>query len=465
MPDGLRRLLPSLRDLLLTAGPFVLIAGVLLGLAYHALQPTPPRRVVMATGPENGAYANFGRRYAEALRAFGIVVELRTTEGSAANLALLRDGRSGVDIAFVQGGSSDKLRAIDEVPGDSPLASLGSLFLEPVWVFHRLPPAAPAAAGRRGAATPPVRTQLSDLKGMRVNIGQPGSGTAPLFDKLVDANDLSRADFRISQLAPTPAIVALLGGELDAVVLVSAPEEPLVQMLLRTPGIGLLDFPQGEAYARRFPFLSAITLPRGIVDLAQDTPRQDARLIAPTTTLLARADTHPALLQLFAQAAVAIHGGAGWFNRQGQFPSTQLLEHPLAEEARRLYANGPPFLQRHLPFWLANLIERMWVVLIPLLAVLLPLSRILPPLYEFRIRSRIFRWYGRLREIEDALAASSAQPAALLDELSRLESRVEAIQVPLSHADELYALRSHIQLVRRKLVLRQPEPAESVSAA
>jgi TRAP-type uncharacterized transport system substrate-binding protein len=464
MPAILRRSLLSLRDLLITVGPFVVLALALMALAYWWLQPTPPKKVVMATGPENGAYAAFGKRYAEQLAKFGITVELRTTEGSAQNLALLNDKNSGVDLAFVQGGSSEKLRAIDEDVTDVTLESLGSLFYEPMWVFYRLPaPDAKASTGKAAKPAPPLN-QLTDLKGLRVNVGRPGSGIGPLFDKLIDANGLARTDFKLSNLGSTPAVMGLLGGELDAVVLVSAPEAVLVQMLLRTPGIGLLNFDQGEAYARRFSFLSPVTLPRGIVDLAQDIPSQDVKLIAPTATLVAQSDTHPALLQLFAQAAVRVHGDSGWFNKEGVFPNALYLERPLADEARRMYTSGPPFLQRHMPFWLANLVERMWVVLIPILAVLLPLSRIVPPLYEFRVRSRIFRWYGKLRGIEDELASGNARPATLLDELNALDRKVEAINVPLSHADELYALRSHIQLVRKKLKMLN-EPLEQPAAA
>jgi hypothetical protein len=174
-------------------------------------------------------------------------------------------------------------------------------------------------------------------------------------------------------------------------------------------------------------------------------------LVDTTTTLVARASTHPALLQLFVQAAHNIHGGTGWLARAGQFPSPQNTELPLAKEAERYYKNGPPLLQRYLPFWLANLVDRMWVVLVSIIAVLIPLARVVPPLYEFRIRSRVFRWYRQLRDIEDALRTRSASPAELLDELNKLDAKAQHVTVPLSYADELYSLRSHIQLVRERL--------------
>ena len=443
MPRIIRETLISVRDLLATAGPFIVLALLLLAAAYFFLQPTPPRHVVLATGPEGSAYAEFGRRYAAELKRYGIKVELRATRGSLDNLRMLRDPKQNIDIGFVQGGSSAAARMVDEDKGGVPLVSLGSLFFEPVWVFYRTEAAKSLPQGRLA--------EIAQLPGWRINLGARGSGTPGLMRKLLSANGIERDQLKYTNLEVTPAVLALLGGQIDAMVLASAPESPMVQMLLQTPGVGLMEFPQAEAYARRFPFLSPVTLPQGVVDLAKDIPAHDVPLIAPTTSLVAREDTHPALVQLFVQAAAKIHGGAGWIARAGRFPNPQNTEFPLAREAERFYRSGPPLLQRYLPFWLANLIDRMWVALFSIIAVLIPLSRVLPPLYEFRIRRRIFRWYRHLRDIEDRIAEGADSREALLAELDTLESKAEHITVPLSYTDELYDLRSHIALVRGRL--------------
>ena len=446
MPQALRQSLLSLRDLALTVGPFVLLAALLLGLAYAALQPNPPRRVVLATGVAQGAYAEFGQRYADRLKAHGIEVVLRPTAGAAENLALLHDPASGVDLAFVQGGVDLAQAAAadggDGSPQSDGLVSLGSVFHEPVWLFYRQD----AARRRLGQ---PVLTALPQLAGWRINVGAPGSGVPPLMQQLLAANGVAPEALTLQQLPVTPAVVDLLEGRIDALVLASAPESRMVQMLLQTPGIGLLDFAQAEAYARRFAFISPVLLPRGVVDLARDLPPADVRLVAPTATLLARGQLHPALVQLFVQAAQQVHGGAGWFQKKGEFPNAASSERPVAAEAQRVYRNGTPWLQRYLPFWLANLADRMWLALLGIGVVLIPLSRVLPPLYEFRIRSRVFRWYGQLRDVEAQVG--QRDPAELLAELDRIEGHVGQVTVPLSHADELYALRGHIQLVRRRL--------------
>lgn len=442
MSNVLRHVLPTIREFLVTAGPFIVLALVLLVAAYVVLDPMPPRRVVLATGAAQGAYAEFGKRYQALLAAQGVEVELRETQGAAENLQLLRDEASGVDLAFVQGGADDHAASADEDEAGGGLVSLGSLFYEPVWLFYR------EDAARRLLRRPTLST-LAELPGWRVNIGAPGSGVPNLMRKLVDANRIDPATLTLLQEPTTPAVVSLLEGRSDAIVFASAPESLMVQMLLQTPGVKLFDFAQADAYSRRFGFMSPVVLPRGVVDLARDLPPTDVRLVAPTATLVARESLHPALVQLFVQAARQVHGEAGWFQRKGEFPSTVNTERPLAKEAERFYRNGPPFLQRYMPFWIANLVDRMWIVLLSIIAILIPLSRVVPPLYQFRIRSRVFRWYGQLRHVEEAIGRRPADE--LLGELEAIEHRVERITVPLSYADELYALRGHINLVRERI--------------
>jgi TRAP-type uncharacterized transport system substrate-binding protein len=431
----LRHTLLSLRDLLISAGPVALLAVGLLVLAYWWLEPNPPKKVTLATGPAQSAYEAFGKRYQQALARYGIEVVLVPSEGSPSNLKLLRSGKA--DLGFVQGGAGER-----NANEDSGIVSLGSLFLEPVWLFYRVDAAKPFPGGQL--------TALTQLRDLRVNVGGRGSGTPFLMRRLFEANRMDPAQLKLSRLDQTAATVAFLNGELDAIVFASAPESLMVQMLLQTPGVRLMDLSQSEAYSRRFPFLTPVVLPRGVADLAQDQPPQDVRLVATTTALLAREGTHPALLQLFAQAAKDLHGPAGWFQRAGAFPTIQQSEYPVAAEAERTIRGGQPFLQRWLPFWLANLVERMWLALGIIIAVLLPLSRIVPPLYQFRIRSRVFRWYGQLRELENRLHAQPQEAGEVARELDALDERVGRISVPLSYAEELYALRNNIAVVRRR---------------
>ena len=479
----------AVHALLTTYAPFVFVLGLLLWVAYVAIDPTPPKKVVLAAGPEGGAYEDFARQYRAILARHRIDLEIQTSDGSMRNLHTLNTDKSAADIAFVQSGTTN-----DEAAERNGLVSLGSLFVEPVWIFYReaalakvkpmLPvetmPRVPAAVDRARLVKPRVRvespvtaiTQLGELRGLSLNVGPMGSGGPRLARQLLNANRVDKSAITLTNLQDTQAVMKLLDGSLDAVMFVTAPEEPFVQMLLQTPGIRLFNFDQAEAYSRRFPFLKHVVLPRGIVALEKDLPHEDVQLIAPTATMIAKAGTHPAIIELLVQAASEVHGGAGWFRRAGEFPNDQYTEVPVSPVAERYYRSGPPFLQRYLPFWLANLIERMGVFIVPLIALLIPITRVLPPLYSWRVRKRVYRWYGQLRDVEaevddDELAERNeaegppptrqraARRAKQLTRLDDIEKRVNQLVVPLSYAGELYALKLHIDRVRDKLAGRR----------
>jgi len=431
----------SLRDLLVSIGPLVLLVTALLVAAYWWVQPQPPHTVRLATGPAGSSYALFGKRYAAQLEPYGISVELVPTAGSADNLEALRTGRA--DLGFVRGGTGD-IAAGDE----DTLLSLGSLFYEPLWIFYRQ-----AALPKK-----PAVDELPQLARLRINVDAPGSGVPALMLQLFKANRLDPAKLHLSQRPSEEAVQALLAGELDVVVLASAPQSRFVHQLLHAPGVTLLDLAQADAYSRRFGFLSSVTLPRGVTDLAADMPDHDVSMVALTTSLLARDDTHPALRELFAEAAVRLHGDAGWFNRARDFPNTRTSELPVSAEGDQAINGTPPVWKRYLPFWLANLLQRMGLLIGGLVVLLLPLSRIVPPLYAWRVRRRVFRWYALLREVEERLENRSESTEQLLERLAHLDDRVNRVAVPLSYADELYALRNNVHAVRKR-VLARAEPA------
>ncbi|WP_313704220.1 TAXI family TRAP transporter solute-binding subunit [Massilia sp.] len=424
----------SLRDLLVASGPTIVLVAVACFIAYLVVDPAPPRQVRLATGQENSAYESFGQQYAKELERDDIAVGVQRSLGSQENLERLQRGEA--DIAFVQSGSTS-----EEGAAQGELVSLGSLFTEPVWLFLRENVKAKSLTG---------------LRGLRINLGPEGTGVPKLFRQVLAVNGIEPAQLTLGALENTPATVELLAGRIDGLVFSSAPEAPLIQMLLQTPGIRLFNFDQAEAYTRRLPFLTHVVLPRGIVDLGRDIPAQDYHLIAPTATLVAREDLHPALVDLFVKAAGKIHGGAGWFQQQGQFPSPKYTEIPVAPEAAKYYRDGPPLLQRYMSFWLANLFDRLWVVVVALAALVIPLSKIVPPLYVWRVRSRVYRWYGELRAVEQAVEDVPEDQRRfvrddLVHRLDDIETRVNHISIPLAYADELYRLRSHIDFVRERV--------------
>ena len=410
-------------------GPALLVMLLGFVVAYQFVEPAPPRTFTLATGGIDGAYHLFGQRYRAALARHGITVELRNTAGSVENLSLLNHG--AVDVALVQGGIADAGR-------DAALEALASLYHEPLWVFHRL------------------QDDLADLRGLRgrrLAIGASGSGTRAVALQLLERNGLDAQAIERRELAGKAAMEALKRGEVDAAFYVASPSSPVVAALLRDPDIRLLGLDRAEAYTRQFDFLSRVVLAAGQVDLAAGLPPRDVPLVAPTANLVAGADFHPALASLLLQAATEVHGGSDGFVAPGTFPSPHHLDLPLNDAAQRYFANGPPFLQRYLPFWAATLVDRMAVMLVPLLTLLLPLFKILPPTYRWRVRSRIYRWYRDLRTVEQRIfdGADDEIVAWANGELDRIEREVAQINVPLSYADQLFNLRLHIRFVRREL--------------
>ncbi|MFA9275139.1 MAG: TAXI family TRAP transporter solute-binding subunit [Candidatus Aquirickettsiella gammari] len=427
----------STKDALIAFGPIVLMVIAILFAAYYFVDPAPGRTLDFSAGQENSAYEGFAKQYAEELAKNQITLRVHKSQGSQENLQQISDPESNIDIGFVQSGSTNQADA--QAKG---LISLGSLFYEPIWIFYR---------------SKKDITNLQDFKGKKINLGPDGYGVRRLFRQILDVNNLEESDVHILQLESTPATVAFIEGTADVLVMSSASDSLLVQMLLQTPGVKLFDFAQAEAYTRRFPFLSHVLLPRGIVNMGKDIPSRDYHLISPTATLVAHESLHPALISLFLQAAKKIHGSANWFSRQGEFPSDRFTEIAVEAQAEKFYKNGPPFLQRYLSFWMSNFLERMWVLLIAFGALALPLSKIIPPLYVWRVRSRIYKWYGQLRSVEHALddATPKQRKQIAQEQLQRLdeiEAKVNHISIPLSYAEELYGLRSHIQFVRKRII-------------
>ena len=421
----------SLRDLFATAWWIFLIVGIGFVVAYQFVQPAPPKRIVITTGGESGAYYQFAQRYAAILARDGITLEVKSSAGSLENLDRLKADQA--QVGFVQGGVVPPKEDPD-AEDDSGLLSLGSLFYEPVWVFYR---------GERDL------TRLTDLRGKRIAIGQEGSGVRQLAQQLLAANEIEAGDHLVP-LSGLTAAEELQQGRIDAAFIIASESAPVVQVLLRSPGIRLMSFAQSGAYQRRFPFLTKLTFPQGVADLVRDFPPNDIKVLAPTANLIVRDDLHPALQSLLLQAASEVHGKSGFFQDAGEFPSYKDQMLPLSPDAARYFKSGPSFLQRYLPFWLAVLVDRLIVLLLPVVALLIPLLKVAPAIYTWRVRSKVFRCYGELKFLEDDLKNhfDRAKLAEYRSRLDALEDEAVQLHVPLGFTDLVYTLREHVNLVR-----------------
>jgi len=456
--NAIKRLLPprfrarvigvSWRDLTLSVLPFALILVGVIWIAVRYFHPAPPDTIVMSSGPDGSSFRLNAERYAKILARNGVKLVVLPSQGSLENLQRLNDPKFKVDIGFVQGGVAK--------PKDTEnLVSLGSLFHVPLMVFYR---------GNAKDKHPP--DQLSDFAGKRIAIGQDGSGTHALALTLLKSNGIEPGGkSTLENIGGEEAADALLAGKLDAVLLMGdSATPPVMRKLLNTPQVRLFNFKQADAYTRRFPYLNKLDLPMGAFDVGKNSPAEDYALIGPTVEMVARDDLAPALSDLMIEAAREVHGRAGLFQRAGQFPSPQEHEFRISDDATRYYSSGKGFLYRNLPFWLANLFNRVLVVVVPLVVVLIPGLRMVPWLYSWRIRSRIYRWYGVLISIERAAMnePTNEERLKMRRRLDEIENAVNQMKVPLAFADQFYVLRVHIGFVRDRLA--QPAPQSQAQA-
>jgi uncharacterized protein len=400
------------------------------------LIPPPPRSIELATGFPTGLYQKFGEKLQGELAEEGVSLKLRTTGGTADNLALLNDPYSGVDFAMVQGGVAD----LAKYPN---LVSIAGVFYEPMWVWYR-ESAFRAEGGKLNL--------LSQIKGKRVSIGNEGSGTLALSAELIRASGLTAADFIAEKLKPLEALERFKKGEIDVIFLVSSPEAPILKNFYETPNIRLMSFEQADAYVHLFPYLSKVTVPRGVVSIAYDLPRQDIQVLAATATLVGKQDMSPALVTLLLGDTYDILKSYSYLQKPGEFPSGTGLDFPLHVDAEIYLKDGPSFLHRHLPFWTAVWIGRFAKIVIPLLVILIPLFTYIPAAKNLLLRLKLSRVYEELKVIERNAFNPELKEKNFKD-LADIERRVGNIKVSMLDAKELYDLKGHVGDVRGRLNL------------
>jgi TRAP-type uncharacterized transport system substrate-binding protein len=438
--------------------PVAIALIIVFWIAAKLIEPSLPKRVVLATGPDSGAYQAFGERYRKVFEREGVELVLLQTKGARENYKLLRgpvaaDSTGGngataappaaepaakaeplphVDAAFVRGGIGTGAEAPHVV-------TLGTVAYEALWVFCR------------GKGT------LDDLPGLRgktVAIGGRGAGMRRMVRNLLKANGIDEDEFKAVEVGGVEAAEALLTGKADCIFLLESPEAGILRALLYAPDAQIVDFSRrADAYIKKMPFLQKVVLPEGGIDLAANTPPRPVTLLAAQTQILAQDELHPAIQMLLLQAAKEVHGEIGMFNAQGELPAPNRFDFPVSEHAERFFERGRPFLQRYLPFWLANLVDRAIVVLIPAFAIVFPLVRMLPPLYAWRMRRRIYRWYGELMFIENEMrrTLTRGETRDFGERLRWIEHEVHALQTPPAYANQLYSLLQHIDFVQQKL--------------
>ncbi|MBN3845782.1 ABC transporter substrate-binding protein [Paraburkholderia sp. Ac-20342] len=419
------------RKRLLIVGAIVLIVvlGWILALV---LQPAFQRTIVITTGADGGIYRGFADRYAPLLKHEGIKLDIRSSSGSIENYQRLTDPDSTYEVGFIQSGTTN--------PKDTDnLQTIAAVSYEPIWVFYR------------GDATIDL---LSQLRGKRISLGVPGSGLLNVSQVLLGYSGITSRNSTLLQMDANAAYQGLQSGRIDAAFFIGRPDADMQRTLL-TSNLKLMSFAQADALVQKFPSLSKIVLPRASASVADDLPRADVTLLAATALLVSKDTLHPALLYLLLDAARTVHGGEDYFTPIGTFPNLHTQEFPISDESIRYFKSGRPFLYRYLPFWLASLIERRLLILLPFMALLIGLIQALPRTLEARMKKRLEVWYREIKALEDEVwknfAPTRAQIAQWRDEIESIDASASQIRIPYRYFQDVYALKQAIGIVRDRI--------------
>ena len=410
--------------------PYLVALLLIAVVGYWLIDPAPPKKIVVSISKQDGNYQAYASLYGVLLQQQGVTLEIRESDGPVQSMEALRRKEADVDMAFMPGGVASLKSTVG-------LVSLGSLYYEPLWIFHRVK----------------LKVEnLSDMKGKRIAVGRSGSGSYLLSRMLLDAAGVTAENSKLLEVGDEEAADALRHGVADVIFLSGVPTTPLIQQVAAMPGIELADLSEAEAISRQFNFLHHLVLPKGALNLESTIPAHEVHLLAPTVTLVARESMHQALVYLVLKVISRVHGGAGMLQQAREFPSDKDADFEMSSQAAHFYQSGPPFLDRYLPFWAATFVNRVLIILLPLAALAIPLSRVAPAAYTWLVKSRIYKLYGELRFLEMQLR--NAQPDELPSfrkELDAIENKVNNLRLPVAFSSHLYELRSHIGLVRARL--------------
>lgn len=420
----------SLKSITFTTIPIIVLVIAASWLIVHLLSPAPPNKIVILSGPKGSNFYDDANQYAKMIRKHGVNVEVVVTTGSEQNLELLLNKKSKADVGFIKNSSTIKESAKN-------IVSLGTVLVNPLLVFYK----------------GDDLNFITELKGKRVAIGPDDSATKEFVAEVLRENELNVQDITTLALESEESINALINGDVNAIFLTGElVSQDRVHQIMNIPGVKVMNFEQADGYTREFKFLSKLEIPEGAFNLGKNIPHKNIKLIGTSVELVAKESLHPALSDLIIAASKEVSGSSNMFRDKHEFP--QLIEHniPISEEANRYYKSGAPFLYKKLPFWLASFLDRMLLIFLPLLIVLIPASKIIGPLYKWRIRSRIYKWYGDLMKIQQDIKGqlSELERVNLTARLNDIEEKVNKLALPLSYASELYALRAHIEYVKAR---------------
>ena len=396
------------------------------------IEPAPHKELTIATGSKSQSYHNSALAYQKLLEQQNVKLNIVVTSGSTENLELLRQKK--VDVAFIQGGIIDNDK-------DKNLESLASVYYEPLWIFYK----------NQGY----TMEYIVELIGKKIAIGSDGSGTQHLTKQVLADNGINTQNTTLLPISIDAAKEKLKTGEIDALFSVTSLSSPSIKELLEDPTVELFNIKRVKAYNQKYSFLSQLTLYEGTVDMYKNLPSEDKRMLSTTANLVCNEGLNNELTRILMKQVKKVHSHKSIFEEESQFPSLENLDTQINEEAQKYVKHGDNWLESIFPFWIASQIDRLKILLIPLLTLLFPLFKGILPLYTWSIRSKIYKWYKRVDHLEDTENLSKENLEENLLKVKELKTEVkQQIKVPLSYKAEYYNLLLHLDLIAKELQLK-----------
>lgn len=413
----------------------ILSVIVLIGMSLHFLVPAPPKKIVIATGAQTGQYYRLGNEYKTLLEKNGIQVEVLVTKGSIENLELLNDPKHKVDLAFVQSGTSSS----NEYPQTQ---SLAGVFYEPLWVVYQ-------AQSFKDLKSPPDK--IEDLIHKKVSLGISSSGTRKLVEHVFEQDQLKTNLPNLVELGTDKSLEKLKAGELDAMFISVNNRAQIMQKIFADPNLKIMTFSKAYGYPPRIKGLSVLTVRRATLDIMNDSPDRDILLLTSTAELVSRKDIHPAISSLVMDLSGDLLSKADILSNENVFPNPNHLSFDVNEDAQKVMREGPGFLHRYLPFWVAVWVDRLIRVTIPLLAILIPLFNFLPSILEYRMKFKFAAIYKELRALENLIQKGDYDRSQIDQDLQALNQRSIRLKVSQFNTKDIYDLLAHIGDVQRRI--------------
>ncbi len=422
----------EMRDKFLTISiPFIILIIATFYFTAQFIQPSPKKEITIATGSKEGNYYKTALEYKKLLEEEKVKVNIITSAGSIENIKLLQENKA--DVAFIQNGTI----TTEEAPN---IKSLASIYYEPLWVFYK----------NDGY---PI-DYIIQLISKKISIGKDGSGTKDLAFDILKDNGINSKNSTILNLDSSEAKDALLKGNIDAMFIVTSHNSIIVKELLSNPNISVLSFKRARAYSRKYTFLEALTLYEGTLDLYKNLPDENINLLSTTANLIVNKNFSDELKRLLLKRVIEVHNKKDLFAKADQFPNSLNIKLEMDEEAKRYFEYGDTFLEKIFPYWIASNIDRLKILIIPLLTLFFPLFKGVFPLYNWSMRSKIYKWYDEIKKIDNLIEIMNKKE--LEDELKKIEKlRVEIskeTKVPLSFMGEYYNLQLHINHVKERII-------------